>query len=481
VGRPKTIDILPEDALLEIFNFFTDGIYLVERWHALVHVCQRWRWVVFASQRRLNLRLLCTAGKPVRDMLGVWPALPIQIRESWGQPTRGRSPTVGAADSDSGEGADNIIAALEHSDRVCEIVLRGAPSALLEGFGAAAARDPFPALTHLELWSNDKAAPPALPDSFLGGTAPRLRTLFLNNVAFPAVWTLLAPAVGHLVHLRLWHIPDSGYISPRLMVACLSSLTRLESLELGWRSPRSRPDRGSRRPPPLTRTVLPALAYFRFKGVSEHLEDLVARIDVPQLRAIKITLFNQLIFDTPQVLRFINHTEQLRSINRADMVFYNHSVEVKFYPAQTAQVDFHELVLKISCRGLEWQLSSLAQVCNSSLPPLPVLERLDICADQNSRPRWQDDIDNAQWMEILRPFTAVKNLHLSWALTSRVVPALQELARESVTPGVLPVLQNLFLEGLQPPGPAQKAIREFVSARQRYGHPVTVHRWERGW
>ena len=54
--------MLPDDVLLEIFNFCANienrrRFTLRNRWHALVHGCRRWRYLVFASPRYLNLRL----------------------------------------------------------------------------------------------------------------------------------------------------------------------------------------------------------------------------------------------------------------------------------------------------------------------------------------------------------------------------------------------------------------------------------------
>jgi hypothetical protein len=71
-----TIDDLPGDALLETFHFYLDDkdpndIYSADQWHTLVHVCQRWRSVVFASPRRLDLRLLCSGDRSVRAMLDI--------------------------------------------------------------------------------------------------------------------------------------------------------------------------------------------------------------------------------------------------------------------------------------------------------------------------------------------------------------------------------------------------------------------------
>src|SRR5216683_7373361 len=83
-GRRVSINILPDDVLLEIFDHYlilsSKGYpYYGQHvaWHELVHVCQRWRYVVFDSPRRLGLRLRCTDRTPVTNMLDIWPALPI--------------------------------------------------------------------------------------------------------------------------------------------------------------------------------------------------------------------------------------------------------------------------------------------------------------------------------------------------------------------------------------------------------------------
>ena len=65
VGQMKRIDILPDDVLLRIFDFYVDmgRLYVkkeIEEWQTLVHVCRRWRGLVLGSPRRLNLRLWCT-------------------------------------------------------------------------------------------------------------------------------------------------------------------------------------------------------------------------------------------------------------------------------------------------------------------------------------------------------------------------------------------------------------------------------------
>jgi hypothetical protein len=48
-------------------------------WYKLVHICRRWRHVVFKSASHLRLCLFCTYGTPIADMLTYSPTLPITI------------------------------------------------------------------------------------------------------------------------------------------------------------------------------------------------------------------------------------------------------------------------------------------------------------------------------------------------------------------------------------------------------------------
>ena len=206
-----TIDVVPDVALLAIFDFYVDEARIA--WHTLVHVCRKWRDIVFGSPRRLNLRLYCTPSTPVTKMLRVWPLLPV---------------VVGDDGDDMWDiwGEHNIIAALKHKDRICELNLLYIPNSKWKKLFAEL-QQPFPELTRLELMFEDDRAPPVIPASFLGGSAPRLQTLTLHCIRFPGLPNLLLSAT-HLVHLDLWGIRHSEYISPEAMVACLSMLTSLE-------------------------------------------------------------------------------------------------------------------------------------------------------------------------------------------------------------------------------------------------------------
>ncbi len=73
----------------------------------------------------------------------------------------------------------------------------------------------------------------------------------------------------------------------------------------------------------------------------------------------------------------------------------------------------------------DWQLSSLEQVCTSSLPPLITVENLCIYEHRYLRPHWQGDIENELWLELLYPFIAVKNMYLPKQFEPHIIPALQ--------------------------------------------------------
>ena len=468
--------MLPDDVLLKISDFYVDEDFgplekqRIGKWTTLAHVCRRWRSVVFYSPRRLNLRLVCTPKSPGMDTLDIWPPLPLVIRN------------VHLIFNDEPSSMDNTIAALERNDRVCQIVLRHLTSLQMEYVTASAAmRKPFLELTDLHLGVSVGRGPgPMLRESFLGGTAPRLRSLDLYCIPFPGLPKLLLSA-PHLVYLSLHDIPPSGYIPPEAMATSLSALTSLGSLRLQFRYPRPRPALESRRPlpPPLTRSILRSLTSIQFHGASEYLEEIWARIDAPRLNKMDITFFNQIIFDTPQLFRFISRRSTLGAPEKGLIEFSSEAIIIKFL-SQTSAGDYDHYgvsSLEIRCAASEWQLSSLEQVCTSSLPPVSMLEDLYIFDDRENPPRWQDDVENTLWLELLHPFVAVKNLYLCKKFIPRIAPALQELVGGRTTE-VLPTLKNIFLKGFQLSEPLHEGIEKFVAARRLTSHPVAVFRWD---
>ena len=144
------------------------------------------------------------------------------------------------------------------------------------------------------------------------------------------------------------------------MATCLSVLTSLKTLQIGFDSPQSRPDQEGQRSPSLTRSVLPTLKIFGFKGVNKYLEYLAARINTPRLYQLSATFYKDIDFDTPELIRLISHSSTFKAPHEAHVIFGSRSASVKLRP-QASNVHYFEV--KILCREPNRQLSSVAQIC----------------------------------------------------------------------------------------------------------------------
>jgi len=385
-------------------------------------------------------------------MLDIWPAWPIAVefRSGMSQP----------------QVRSNIITALNQRNRIRKIDLSSIPNSLLGKITEI--KGPLPMLTDLKLASNHDTEL-LLPDSFLGGSAPCLRSLHLIGIPFPALPGLLLSTVK-LVTLYISSIPHSSHTSPETIVYILSTLIKLRNLSLGFQSSQSPADNAGHLLPPLTRVVLPALTSLHFLDYDEYLEDIVSRIDTPLLENMTIEPFKQRVFDTRQLRDFISHTETFKPLHRADIDMVDSSVSLIVF-SRGATADYELIKITTSRKPLDWPLlGSFARFCISALPPLSTLKRLDI---RKSGRHWQDRISDPQWLDLLRPFTSVKDLVLSDTAAGHVAPALRGLTVENVT-DILPALQNLFLKVSARSGLTQKAIAQFVATRGLSDHPVTV-------
>jgi hypothetical protein len=267
--------MLPDDVLLDIFDFYQmDPCYESDPWiwHTLVHVCRRWRQLIFASPRRLDLQLVCTPRTRVRELLDFLPPMPVMIRNFF-DPSQPRS-------NISLEDGSQVIAAVEQRDNVWCIDLEDLPSTLVDKLGTTM-QETFQMLSYVRLCAEDEMAP-VLPDSFLGGSVPLLKTFWLRGIPFPEVPKLLSSA-SELVFLRLEKIPDSGYFSPEALVAGLASCTMLEALLIGFLSPYPHPDLTSRQITLPTLISLPGLTCFGFEGNGAYFHKLLRRIENPLL------------------------------------------------------------------------------------------------------------------------------------------------------------------------------------------------------
>ena len=400
-------------------------------------------------------------------MLDIWPALPIVVRHHYFRKHK----------------LDNLIAAIEHNDRVCEIDFHSFFDLWQLQRIMSVMQVPFPALKNLKLswgdhepYGDEPVLPPVfpvLPDLFLGRSAPRLQHLKLDGFSFPGLPDLLLSATG-LVSLEILRIPHSWYISSHAMAIHLSALTRLESLTLGFEFCRSRPDPESPHSPPPTRTLIPALTRLKFEGAKKYAEDFVTQVDTPRLDNLNVTFFNETVSDISHLSQFISRHVKFQTPNEARVSFTDDHITVTL----SFPMPGHERL----AFGILWDesaghLSSLVQLCSSFFPGFAMVERLYIChyGYTSWRRHWEYRIEYSHWLQLLHLFTGAKDLYISKELTTSILSVLESLVGER-TPEVLPALQNIFCDkNMTPSNPT--AIEDLIDAREASGYPIFVSRW----
>ena len=452
-----TISTLSDNALLEIFDRFREqddqynqSPFYVWEWHLLVHVCRRWRRIIFASPRRLNLQLLCTYGTPVSKIMDIWPTIPVMVLFFR---------VTGPSDEEA------VITALEHSDRVSRIKLFVSESQL--GKITALMLEPFPVLTHLSITSESGST---LPDRFLGGSALPLQQLDICNIVYPALPTLLSSA-NNLIDLSLRNTtPPAGYVSPEALVTHVAALLRLEILDVGFTSfldPISSHL--------ITRTVLPALRKFTFSGSCKYLEDFISRIDTPQLNSIVVYYESGNNFDVTQLTKFVDRPETLkRSLSgHCEILLYERDQNfVVFSVGRTAWKRCPKPGITVRLRdGIEGYFSHLTNIDGFMAP---LLSHVVHCTIHSMMlvfypVHWSEPLLQGEfaWLQFLRQLSSVQTLFVSNAISSIVSELLIYLHGTMITE-VLPALKLLCLENKPTP-----SLDRFLAARRDAGHPVT--------
>jgi hypothetical protein len=281
-----------------------------------MHICRKWRRIVFDSQRALQLRLFFTHGTLVLKTLECWPTLPIIVQYG-GLP---------ALDPPAPEDEDDIVAALGQSDFVTSISLT-VTRPLVEKLSAI--ERPFLVLEDLVLlFSNDMRQ--AFPDAFRWG--PRLRRLHLTGIQVGVtihtqVLFERLYSSKNLVDLRLHEVLYRSRFLPDALTDALSEMTQLRSLSLHFLPHFITFDTPSSSEEVV---VLPALTRLNFQGGTKIFEHLVARIDAPLLEQIEVTfLYNfHFNFDFSKLRTFIDRTGMPKSHRRADILISGLAISI---------------------------------------------------------------------------------------------------------------------------------------------------------
>jgi len=472
-NRPNNalIHNLDDDSLLTIFSFcrpvvwekegipaprfLEGGEWTRERWwYKLVHVCQRWRYLILGSPSHLGLSLVCAHTTPVADMLKSSPHLshlPLIIDHL----DEKRDVTA--------ESKEGILLALRHRDRVRRIRLRMSIPNLQKLLMAI--DDEFPLLEHLYIMPmvrNNTSI--ILPGTF---QAPHLRHLILESFALPIGSPVLTTAVG-LVTLSLNNIPLSSYFHPNDLIHVVSLMPQLETLGVHFsRPPTLDIERLPLHMPIMTHVTLPNLRWFGFMGASAYLEAVLPRITTPLLEKLQIAFFHQL---TPPVLhlsQFISSTESLR-FNSINLTFFKEYITLRVYPREGADMFAYALWLKIYSDQLDRQVASVARILNALKTALSTVEYLTLKHDTGSH----EEAHRTQWRELLRSLGNLETLRVPDSLVGELSRCLGPDDTEPPTE-LLPELKVLEYTATND---ASDAFASFIDTRKNAGHPVALVR-----
>ena len=356
----------------------------------------------------------------------------------------------------------NIIAALKQSGRVSSISLTVTDS-LIEKLPAIT--EPLSGLEELVLLSRDNVHL-TLPNAFRWGS--RLRTLHSTRVAIPSFPQLIL-SCQDLAHIQLHEIPGTGYFSPEAFANALSGVTNLQTLSLHFLSFPSRRKFLGFPLPSEERVLLPSLMCFKYRGTSKYLDNFVARVDAPRLGDIDITFFSQPTMDASQLGRCIERIGMSTPLRQAEIQISEDAISTTF-PNRSTAIRPIPLRIRIPCKQLDWQLSSMAQIFNHFSPFLFRVEDLQINSVQ------LHVVDAEQWLELIRTFGGTRYLHVAGVHVTDILDALRSAHGGHTAENVLPSLQSLRIyEHISVDMPSWDAAESFFASRQLSGHPVELY------
>ena len=180
------------------------------------------------------------------------------------------------------------------------------------------------------------------------------------------------------------------------------------------------------------------------------------RINAPRLHMIWTIYFNQLVdFEIPQLWQFINRSEDLHQPRCFLVNFQN---EFVFFSARSTTTHWHileseyiecifcQIDVYTQCKGIDWQVSHLALALNQISGPTVLSNILHFAIHSDSISPDTEDVDDIEWLQLLRPFSSMQTLFVSKEFVGHVSHSLENTAA-TMANEVLPALDMLCLEG----------------------------------
>jgi hypothetical protein len=289
------INGLPDEVLLEIFDFYRQGIIYRQGivlqyddqwrkkygWFNLAHVCRRWRAVMLASSSRLDINIVVGPEKPdnIKTILSGHLPILIDYLELWN-----------LLDIVTDNALWRMRAALGHRDRVREISISfGAGyGAMFDKFIKATTNCHFPALEILVL-DFPSCLERDIPATFLRGPDRSdlpLRCLRLFGSSLESASRLLLSATA-LTELTLKITSLPAVFDPSqgsFLLSCLQGTQCLRHLDLT--TPYDFRDHQSQDSIATPKDIVPLLKLtrFHFSGPTTFLNDFMCGLSAPSLQ-----------------------------------------------------------------------------------------------------------------------------------------------------------------------------------------------------
>ena len=137
----------------------------------------------------------------------------------------------------------------------------------------------------------------------------------------------------------------------------------------------------------------------------------MARIDLPSLTFVIIKFLHELVFEIPQLCRFIGRVDALKFPNEVIVKPSQDNLSITFTQRGERRPNLGELFLVISSGPLDWQLSSRSSSSRNS----PLLSNVKVLAfgKYPSTPAVEEDVDSTQWLELFRPFSSLWSVRVT--------------------------------------------------------------------
>ena len=161
--------------------------------------------------------------------------------------------------------------------------------------------------------------------------------------------------------------------------------------------------------------------------------------------------------DALQLARFIKRTEMRTSLSHADIRMSEHAIS---FASLSTSTPFQ---IQVSCKQLDWQLFSMAQILNRFSSFISRVQNLGI---KTTELPGQNDVGGELWRELVRSFGCVTDVSVAGGHWSNILCALGPANGGNTT--VLPALRNLRVKNpmaIHRVGPSWDTVQSFIASR----------------